>query len=46
MYHLTQSKKGISSLALGRRLGVSQNTAWKREHKLMQVMLDAIMTSR
>jgi len=40
MYHLTQSKKGISSLELGRRLGVSQNTAWKLEHKLMQVMLE------
>ena len=38
MYHLTQSKGGISSLALGRRLGVTQNTAWKLKHKLMQVM--------
>ena len=38
MYHLTQSKGGISSLALGRRLGVTQNTAWKLNHKLMQVM--------
>jgi transposase-like protein len=40
MYHLTQSKKGISSIELGRRLGVSQNTAWKLEQKLMQVMLE------
>jgi hypothetical protein len=40
MYHLTQSQTGMSSLELGRRLGVSQTTAWKREHKLMQVMLE------
>lgn len=40
MYHLTQSKKGISSLELGRRLGVSQPTAWKMSHKLMQVMYE------
>ena len=40
MDHLTQSKGGISSLELGRRLGVAQNTAWKLKHKLMQVMLE------
>jgi transposase-like protein len=40
MYHLTQSKQGISSLELGRRLGVTQTTAWKLKHKLMQVMMD------
>src|SRR5208282_1160779 len=28
MYLLTQSKKGISSIELGRRLGVTQTTAW------------------
>ena len=38
MYHLTQSKGGISSIELGRRLGVTQTTAWKIKHKLMQVM--------
>jgi transposase-like protein len=38
MYHMTQSKGGISSLELARRLGVTQNTAWKISHKLMQVM--------
>jgi hypothetical protein len=26
MYHLTQSKQGISSVELGRRLGVTQTT--------------------
>jgi ribosomal protein L37AE/L43A len=29
MYHLTQCKQGISSVELGRRLGVRQTTAWK-----------------
>jgi transposase-like protein len=38
IYHITQSKGGISSLELARRLGVTQNTAWKVSHKLMQVM--------
>lgn len=40
IYLVTQSKKGISSLELSRRLGVSYNTAWKMQHKLMQVMLE------
>jgi transposase-like protein len=40
MYHLTQSKHGISSIELGRRLGVKQSTAWKMKHKLAQVMLE------
>ena len=40
MYHLTQSKQGISSIELGRRLGVTQTTAWKVKHKLKQVMLE------
>src|SRR6201988_5537658 len=40
MYHLTQSKGGISSIELGRRLGVTQTTAWKIKHKLAQVMLE------
>jgi len=40
MYHLTQSKQGISSIELGRRLGVTQNTAWMVKHKLAQVMME------
>lgn len=40
LYHLTQSKSGISSLELARRLGVTQTTAWKLKHKLLQVMLE------
>ncbi len=40
IYHMTQSKKGISSIELGRRLGVTQTTAWKIKQKLMQSMLE------
>lgn len=40
MYHMTQTKGGISSLELARRLGVTQNTAWKISHKFMQVMFE------
>ncbi|MFL5288637.1 MAG: IS1595 family transposase, partial [Rhodopila sp.] len=40
MYHLTQSKQDISSIELGRRLGVTQTTAWKIKHKLAQVMME------
>ena len=40
MYLLTQSKKGISSIELGRRLGVTQTTAWTLKHKLAQVMIE------
>ena len=39
-YHLTQSKQGISSIELGRRLGVRQKTAWSIKQKLQQVMLE------
>lgn len=37
---LTQSKGGISSIELGRRLGVKQATAWLVKHKLMRTMAD------
>lgn len=40
MYHMTQTKQGISSIELGRRLGVTQTTAWKLKHKLKQVMME------
>src|SRR5260221_6523641 len=46
MYHLTQSKGGISSIELGRRLGITQTTAWKIKHKLMQVMMERDATKR
>lgn len=38
IYHLTQSKQGISSIELGRRLGTTQTTAWKIKTKLAEVM--------
>ena len=40
IYLVTQTKKGISSIELARRLGVTQTTAWKVQQKLAQVMLD------
>jgi hypothetical protein len=40
LYHMTQTKQGISSIELGRRLGVTQTTAWKIKHKLKQVMME------
>lgn len=40
MYFLSQSKNGISALALKRHLGVSYPTAWLLRHKLMQVMYE------
>ena len=46
MYHLTQSKQGVSSIELGRRLGVTQTTAWKIKHKLAQVMMERDASKR
>src|SRR3982751_4622601 len=40
IYHLTQSKGGISSIELARRLGVRQPTAWLGQHKLMRAMAE------
>jgi transposase-like protein len=40
IYHMTQTKQGISSIELGRRLGVRQSTAWTVKHKLKQVMME------
>src|SRR4029453_9111054 len=38
IYHLSQSKGGLRSIELGRRLGVKQPTAWLMKHKLMRAM--------
>lgn len=38
MYLITQTKQGISSIELGRRLGTTQTTAWKIKAKLAEVM--------
>jgi transposase-like protein len=40
IYLLTQSKNGISALALSRQLGICNNSAWLMKHKLMQAMLE------
>jgi hypothetical protein len=40
MHLLTQGKKGLSSLELGRRLGISYNAAWRLQQKIMQAMLE------
>ena len=40
IYLLSQDKKGISSMALRRYLGISYNAAWRLKHKIMQVMLE------
>lgn len=38
IFLLTQSKTGLSAVALSRHLGVSYNTAWLVKQKLMQTM--------
>jgi hypothetical protein len=38
IYYISQSKGGISSAALGRRLGVRDATAWLMKHKIMAAM--------
>ena len=46
IYHVTQSKKGISSIELSRRLGITQTAAWMMKHKLGQVMLERNASKR
>jgi hypothetical protein len=46
MYHMTQTKQGISSIELGRHLGVSQPTTWKIKYKLKQVMMERDATKK
>src|SRR5260221_429695 len=45
MYHLTQSKGGISSIELGRRLGVTQTTAWNPAFKWVNTTLGNIKSA-
>lgn len=40
MFHMTQTKQGISALELSRRIDVTYNTAWKIHHKLRQAMFE------
>ena len=37
---IVSAKNGISSIELGRRLGVKQTTAWAMKQKIMAVMLE------
>lgn len=46
MYLITQTKQGVSLIELGRRLGVTQTTAWKIKTKLAEVMRIAGETDR
>jgi len=46
MYLITQTKQGISSIELGRRLGVMQTTAWKIKTKLVEAMRLVSMSER
>ena len=39
IHHLSQSKSGMSSVELARRLGTRQPTAWLVKHKLMAAMV-------
>ncbi len=38
MYYITNSSKGISSVILGRWLGISQPAAWKLGHAIREMM--------
>jgi hypothetical protein len=40
IYLITKAKNGVSSMQIGRDLGVKQPTAWAIKQKLMQVMLE------
>jgi len=40
IHHLAQSKNGISSIELARRLGVKRQTAWLVKHELMRAMAE------
>jgi len=38
MYFIVNSSKGVSSVFLGKWIGVSQKTAWKMGHAIRQMM--------
>ena len=40
IFLITQGKKGISSMDLMRKIGVSYNAAWRMKHKIMQAMME------
>ncbi len=41
VYEITTCKKGISSVELGTRIGVSQKTAWQMSHKIRTLLADS-----
>lgn len=45
IYHLSQTKGGISSVELARRLGVRQGTAWAMQQKLMRALRGLLAAS-
>lgn len=46
LYFLSQTKTGLSTLELRRRIGVSYRTAWRIRHKLMQAMWERERSTR
>ena len=46
MCSVTQSKNGVSALALMRYVGVSYPTVWLLRHELMQVCFDLSTTKK
>ena len=38
MYFMVHSSKGISSVVLGRWIGISQKSAWKVSHEILEMM--------
>ncbi|MBK7360544.1 MAG: IS1595 family transposase [Saprospiraceae bacterium] len=41
VYEITTCKKGISSVELGTRIGVSQKTSWQMSHKVRTLLADS-----
>jgi len=44
MYLISTSKKGVSSLQLAEQLGITQKTAWFVNHRIREMLKDAVST--
>lgn len=44
MYLISTSKKGVSSLQLAEQLGITQKTAWFLNHRIREMLKDAVST--